>query len=366
MKSTKWQLVSLVLGRNFCVLATVLFLGALGNASQVSATIQAGVEYDVYFLTGQSNGAGRGDVAELPSISGGIYAAPQTDVLFYYRSTLTDSSGNINTTLTPDVFTSLQSGSGHGFNNPGSHAAGEFGPELSLGRTLADAFPQKNIMIIKYAHGGSNLHTQWAAGGIRYNDFLSVVNDSLAEITNQGATYQLKGLAWVQGESDVNSQPNAYEANLTSFINRVRTDVFAGEEAAITISRLSVNQYNSVSANLTTVRNAQVAVADAINNVEWLDADGANFSTYNISNPIHFDAQGNISQGIAMGNQFAILNAEPLLGDVNLDGAVDFLDISPFVSILTLSGFQLEADIDESSAVDFLDIGPFITLLSAN
>ena len=53
-----------------------------------------------------------------------------------------------------------------------------------------------------------------------------------------------------------------------------------------------------------------------------------------------------------------------LVGDVNLDGTVDFLDIGPFVSLLSSGGFLLEADIDGSGAVDFLDIGPFIGLLS--
>jgi len=57
--------------------------------------------------------------------------------------------------------------------------------------------------------------------------------------------------------------------------------------------------------------------------------------------------------------------ATPLLGDVNLDGTVDFLDISPFIVLLSTNTFQLEADIDGSGAVDFLDISPFIVLLSA-
>ena len=49
---------------------------------------------------------------------------------------------------------------------------------------------------------------------------------------------------------------------------------------------------------------------------------------------------------------------------VNLDGAVSFLDIAPFISLLSSGDLQAEADIDESGAVDFLDIAPFIALLS--
>lgn len=53
-----------------------------------------------------------------------------------------------------------------------------------------------------------------------------------------------------------------------------------------------------------------------------------------------------------------------LLGDVDLDGTVSFLDISPFISILSSGGFQDEADIDQNGVVNFLDISPFIGLLS--
>lgn len=55
-----------------------------------------------------------------------------------------------------------------------------------------------------------------------------------------------------------------------------------------------------------------------------------------------------------------------LLGDVNLDGTVSFLDISPFIIALLSNGdFQDQADINEDGSVDFLDISPFIVLLSS-
>ena len=57
---------------------------------------------------------------------------------------------------------------------------------------------------------------------------------------------------------------------------------------------------------------------------------------------------------------------EPLIGDVNGDGEVTFLDIGPFVTILSTSGFSPEADIDMSGIVDFLDIAPFIAILTGS
>ena len=67
---------------------------------------------------------------------------------------------------------------------------------------------------------------------------------------------------------------------------------------------------------------------------------------------------------VAVTGSFAA--TEILLGDVNLDNAVNFLDISPFIALLTSSTYQAEADCDENEAVNFLDIAPFIALLSGS
>lgn len=55
---------------------------------------------------------------------------------------------------------------------------------------------------------------------------------------------------------------------------------------------------------------------------------------------------------------------EAVLGDVNRDGFVTFLDIGPFITILSGADFQLEADCNEDGVVNFLDISPFIALLA--
>lgn len=54
-----------------------------------------------------------------------------------------------------------------------------------------------------------------------------------------------------------------------------------------------------------------------------------------------------------------------LLGDVNMDGAVNFLDINPFIGFLTSGTFNDEADCNGDGVVNFLDIAPFIGILSA-
>ena len=70
--------------------------------------------------------------------------------------------------------------------------------------------------------------------------------------------------------------------------------------------------------------------------------------------------------GFASSGSTITVTLVPLLGDVNLDGEVNFLDISPFISVLSSGPFQVEADIDENGVVNFLDISPFIAILSGS
>lgn len=59
-------------------------------------------------------------------------------------------------------------------------------------------------------------------------------------------------------------------------------------------------------------------------------------------------------------------NDDVLKGDVDLSGTVTFLDINPFIMVLSSNGFQAEADCDCDGDVDFLDIQPFIDILAGN
>ena len=47
---------------------------------------------------------------------------------------------------------------------------------------MADADPTTNIAIIKYTHGGTNLHTQWAASGDKYASFVATAQAGLAAL----------------------------------------------------------------------------------------------------------------------------------------------------------------------------------------
>ena len=72
-----------------------------------------------------------------------------------------------------------------------------------------------------------------------------------------------------------------------------------------------------------------------------------------------------ISYTAGNGNDVALYTEieQVLLGDVNLDGVVNLLDVQPFVSLIATGGFQLEADINKDGFVNLLDVSPFVQLL---
>ena len=59
------------------------------------------------------------------------------------------------------------------------------------------------------------------------------------------------------------------------------------------------------------------------------------------------------------------VDSQVLLGDVNLDGAVNLLDVAPFVELVSNNVFQSEADINQDGFINLLDVAPFVSILSS-
>ena len=55
-----------------------------------------------------------------------------------------------------------------------------------------------------------------------------------------------------------------------------------------------------------------------------------------------------------------------IFGDTNLDGAVNLLDVAPFVELLTSEEYSPVADVNFDGEVNLLDIEPFVELLVAS
>ncbi len=282
--------------------------GANGTVDSATTTVTVSAEPPapgellIYLIAGQSNADGRAPGSGLPTTPVNLQS-PQADVPFFYRTTQS----------TTPVYQTLRPGA--------SGTVGAFGPEITLGRSLADWVaanqPANKVALIKYAVGGTSLSTDWKAGGtgtntgdgVQYKTFQTVVTAGLAALdadsSLSGYTKRIAGIIWVQGEKDsltaVESQ--AYEANLTAFIADVRLTY--GANVPFFFSKLSDNQTayptggGEGPAGFIAVRNAQTAVASSVAGAVLIDTDPAGFSVG--GDNIHFDAAGQQ----ALGNAFA-------------------------------------------------------------
>ncbi len=165
--------------------AAVLLLATHAHADHVK----------VILLGGQSNMYGNSCLtSELPA----VLQAPQADVLYYPGSL---------TTLSPSY-------------------GGEFGPEVTFGRSIADEFPSETFCLIKYATNGSSLLVSWNPDtGGSYTGFRNRVQSGLAALTAAGHTYEIAGMLWTQGEAEASNGTTTpvYQSALNEFIADVRT-----------------------------------------------------------------------------------------------------------------------------------------------
>ena len=114
------------------------------------------------------------------------------------------------------------------------------GPEVTFGRAMKDAHPDREVYLIKHARGGTALADWWNPGagpddteaqGEGYKTLKKTIDDGLALLSADSVEYEISGMIWMQGESDaVNAgMAAAYEENLGHFIARIRKDVSVPE-----------------------------------------------------------------------------------------------------------------------------------------
>ena len=240
----------------------------------------------IVLVGGQSNADGRAVISELPTSPVNLQL-PQNDVDLFY---MFEGGTPTLTTL-----------------RPGLTETSQFGPDIMLGRRLADLYKNETgtrVAIIRYANGGTNLKTQWKGGGdatttgdgSEYVIFQQTVTQGLAALAAAypSATRELQSMVWLQGESDaVSGSSNVYQANLAAFIADVRATY--GASLPFVIARLSSKQTALTASYLNEVRAAQDAVAAADPRTAVFASDSFGIKSDNL----HFD--GSAQQAIGSG-----------------------------------------------------------------
>lgn len=198
---------------------------------------------DVYIIAGQSNAGGHSQVVDMDALMNTI---PQLkngfDNVFY--------AGNYKSSnAEPRIheWQSVKIGFGYSDNC--------FGPEIGMAKVLGEYYSDTNsdIGIIKYARGGtcllnvktdSNIYGNWVSPsyaeylgvtytneditGKLYRNLLEQIRTNLSELKEFGGytKINLKGIYWMQGESD-RSKPDEYAIAFKYFAEDIRRDLSA-------------------------------------------------------------------------------------------------------------------------------------------
>ena len=85
-------------------------------------------------------------------------------------------------------------------------------------------------------------------------------------------------------------------------------------------------------------------------------------TTYRLLVESHADV---LSQGATLSEVSVCLRSQVVLGDVNGDGLVNLLDVTPFIDAISSGQYMSEADTNCDGLVNLLDVETFIDLISS-
>ncbi len=291
-------------------------------------------DIDVYLIAGQSNGVGytavdsESEQAEIAKDE--RYRNGFDDVKYYgYVECNKDATLPANIALR-----SVKLGKGADSQGKTRETKYEtFGPELGMAKYFADnGIANTNYGIIKYAAGGTAIYDEFTSNmgsqygnwmspslvakygkgsatltGLCYANFLTTVRQGLKAYKDNGYNPVIKGLAWMQGESESQSANNSkrYAELLSTMIADMRKDLteISGQNLSelLTVVAKIPSKYKDVvssAAYVDVVRAQMDAVAENDADVITIDND---FVTLPGTDNHHY----NVPDMLQVGHNFA-------------------------------------------------------------
>lgn len=291
-------------------------------------------DIDVYIIAGQSNGVGYTAVdseSEQAEIAKDERYRNGFDDVKYYGYV----ECNKDTTLPANIaLRSVKLGKGADSQGKTRETKYEtFGPELGMAKYFADnGIANTNYGIIKYAAGGTAIYDEFTSNmgsqygnwmspslvakygkgsatltGLCYANFLTTVRQGLKAYKDNGYNPVIKGLAWMQGESESQSANNSkrYAELLSTMIADMRNDLteISGQNLSelLTVVAKIPSKYKDVvssAAYVDVVRAQMDAVAENDADVITIDND---FVTLPGTDNHHY----NVPDMLQVGHNFA-------------------------------------------------------------
>ena len=195
---------------------------------------------------------------------------------------------------------------------------------------------------------------------------------TLSEYSTQGVSFSANASIWTSNTASVLNNPDGGAVTVPNGLQfgnagGVLGSIFFDQE----VTDVSIYALSGPS-------------PDLLSSMMWIrafDEFGNQLDEVNVDSALQFDLLTTNATGIrrldlfsnVVGNDvwdnlaFTVMTQSNFeLGDVNRNGMIDFLDIAPFITLLSSGDYQFEGDVDQNGFVDFLDIAPFIALLSGN
>ena len=123
------------------------------------------------------------------------------------------------------TFSSIRLGMGYDFER--------FGPEIGMNEVFETKTFERDLFIIKYASGGTTLQRDWLSTssstetlpvGVLYSGMVDYIHQCLSELEDQNYYPYIKGICWMQGESDGGYYANQYESNELNLMKDLREE----------------------------------------------------------------------------------------------------------------------------------------------
>ncbi len=191
--------------------------------------------YHIYFLGGQSNMDGIGNISELSD----ELIEPFNEIYIFHGNSTPDGAQAAGR----GIWSPLQPGHGFGFSSDGEHnyLSDTFGLELSFAARMQTLQPDVNLALIKYSRAGTSIDPE-ASGGFgcwlpddstnQFDHFIATITKALSQrdIDNDGIDEILipAGIIWMQGESDAaytKEIATRYAGNLKFLLTEIRRNL---------------------------------------------------------------------------------------------------------------------------------------------
>lgn len=222
-----------------CILSVVALICA---ASFLAAKPK---QLDLYLLIGQSNMAGRGEVAS-------------QDLKKHSRVWTLDKENQWVVARDPIHFDKKVAG---------------VGPGRSFGIEMAEHSSQAEIGLVPCAVGGTSIRL-WQPGGFDSKTEAHPYDDMLARLKVAMESGTVKGVLWHQGEADGKmGERGKYEPALIELIERVRTEC-GNADLPFVIGQLGQFEGRPWSEGRKLVDTAQQAVAEDLPSVGFVSSEG--------------------------------------------------------------------------------------------